>query len=137
MIKSASLLKIILLSVFCLLLLSCSHALASGVENLTDVQLIDKLESNLRTLRARDNESRQDLQRVNKQLTLSLSELETVNKQLTELRLVTAQQEISLQSANRSLQSLGDELRREQRRNKQKKLWITILGVGVIYLAVK
>ena len=137
MIKSINLLKITLLSVFCLLLLSSSHALASGMESLTDVQLIDKLESNLQTLRARDSESRQDLQRVNKQLTQSLSELETVNKQLTELRLVTAQQEISLQSANRSLKSLGDELRREQRRNKQKKLWITVLGVGIICLAAK
>ena len=37
MIKSANLLKIILLSVFCLLLLSCSHALASDMENLTDL----------------------------------------------------------------------------------------------------
>ena len=135
MIKSANLLKTILLSVFCLVLFYCSPALASGMENLTDVQLITRLENNLQILRAKDNESRVDLQRVNKQLTQSLSELETVNKQLTELRLVTAQQEISLRTANKSLESLSDELRREQRRNKQKKLWITVLGVGIICLA--
>lgn len=126
--------SLILLSAIVLSVSSSWSVTAYGSELATDqsdVQLIDQLDTNLQTLKEIDRQSRQDLQKVNKQLTKSLTELETVNKQFIELRIVNAQQKISLENANRSLESLNDELKVEKRRNNQLKFW---LGATVLIL---
>lgn len=126
--------SLILLSAIVLSVSSSWSVTAYGSEQATDhsdVQLINQLDTNLQTLKEIDRQSRQDLQKVNKQLTESLTELETVNKQFIELRIVNAQQKISLESANRSLESLNDELKVEKRRNNQLKFW---LGATVLIL---
>ena len=118
-----------------LLSLSCS-SLVYGSERLTDqtdTQLITQLDSNLEILRETDKLLRQDLQQVNKQLTESLTDLETVNKQFIELRIVNSQQKISLENANRSLESLNDELKVEKRRNNQLKFWLVISGLIILH----
>lgn len=119
--------SLILLFAIVLSVSSSWSVTAYGSEQATDqsdVQLINQLDTNLQTLKEIDRQSRQDLQKVNKQLTESLTELETVNKQFIELRIVNAQQKISLENANRSLESLNDELKVEKRRNNQLKFWL-------------
>ena len=125
------------------LLLACSLWLAAGSTSQAETMYqisageLTRLEANLNQLE-KNNETKQQLLTEQKtQLSEANQQLETVKKELIASKSLNEATQKSLESANRSLTELENEVKRKIRvKTRQRNLWIAISG-GLLYAWVK
>ena len=121
----------------CICLLACSLWLAAGSTSQAEEMYqiseseLTSLETNLDQL-SKSNTTKQKL------LTEQKAQLETARKELTESKKMNAATQKLLESANRSLQELEDEAKKDiETKTRQRNLWIGISGCLLYALSKK
>ena len=127
----------------CICLLAALLWLAAGTSSqaetmyqISSSELI-QLETNLGQLN-RNNEIKQKLLTEQKsQLTEASKQLETIKEQLTKSKILNAQTQKSLESANRFLKQLETEAKRKVRvKTRQRNIWIGV-STALLYAYIK
>lgn len=98
---------------------------------------LTQLETGLNRLEKNNETKQQLLTEQQTQLTEANQQLETVRSQLAESKILNAQTQKSLETANQSLRQLEVEAKRKVRvKTRQRNLWISAFG-ALFYMYVK